>query len=166
MREMKPQELTVEGFQKYGSFCSMTAPDGQKLGPAPVEFFRDMIHVPLGTNGAPTCSVTQISPRPMIAEKFEYHSCTGEGFMPIDQDVIIHIAPAGKKDIIPYDKIEVFRVPKGTMVTMYPGVWHAAPFTAGNEVAHVLVILPERTYANDCEVVLFPDEEKIQLVTE
>ena len=84
-------------------------------------------------------------------------------FMPIDGDVIIHIAPAGKAAAVPYDKIEAFSVPKGTMVMMHAGVWHAAPFACADTPVHILVFLPERTYANDCSVVLFPEEEKLEL---
>lgn len=162
MRKIKAKALTVDAYQKYGSFCGMIAPQAEKLGPPPTEFFRDMVHVDLG-NGIPCASVTRVSPRPMIAEKFEYHTATAEAFMPIDGDVIVHIAPASKPTVVPYDRVEAFYVPKGTMVTMHAGVWHAAPFASGNEPVHVLVLLPERTYANDCAVVLFPEEEKIEI---
>lgn len=162
MKERKVQPLSRDTFEKYGSFHSMVQMDSERLGPPPVEFYRDILQTDLhGCN--PGFSVTRISPRPLVAEKFEYHSYTGEAFMPVDGDVIIHIAPAGKKEPVPYEKTEVYLVPKGTMVSMRPGVWHAAPFAAGNEVVHVLVVLPERTYANDCEVVVFPEEEKIKI---
>lgn len=162
MRKIKAQSLSTEAYQKYGSFHKMLEPQAEKLGPAPTEFFRDMIHIDLG-QGIPCASVTRVSPRPMIAEKFEYHTATAEAFMPIDGDVIVHIAPASKPSIIPYEKIEAFYVPKGTMMTMHAGVWHAAPFASGNGPVHILVLLPERTYANDCTAVLFPEEEKVEI---
>ena len=46
---------------------------------------------------------------------------------------------------------------------MHAGVWHAAPFACADMPVHILVFLPERTYANDCSVVLFPEEEKLEL---
>ena len=49
--------------------------------------------------------------------------------------------------------MQVFRVPMGTMVVLRPGVWHHAPFTVDDDPANVLIVLPERTYANDCLVV-------------
>lgn len=162
MRKLRAETLRLERFAKYGTFCRMLDPEAERLGPPPVEFYRDLVHVNLG-RGTPCFSVTRVSPRPMVAEKFEYHSYTGEAFMPLDNDILIHVAPAGKSDPVPYDKIEAFRVPKGTMVMIDPGVWHAAPFACGGQIAHVLVMLPERTYANDCTVVLFPEEEKLQL---
>ena len=146
MRKLNAKPLTADAFRKYGTYSRMINPDGERLGPPPVEFYRDLVHVNLGS-GIPCASVTRVSPRPMIAEKFEYHTATAEAFMPIDGDVIIHIAPAGKAAAVPYDKIEAFSVPKGTMVMMHAGVWHAAPFAC----------------ADDCSVVLFPEEEKLEL---
>lgn len=165
MRKLAIQELSWEQFSKYGSFQSLTTPRGEKLGPAPVEFFRDLLHLNLGT-GTTCISVTRVSPRGFVAEKFEYHSRTGEAFMPLDGDVYIHIAPASKSDLVPYDKIEAFRVPKGTMVMIHPGVWHGAPFAGGDHPVCVQVVLPERTYCHDCSIVLFPEEEKLLLDTE
>lgn len=162
MRKLNAKPLTADAFRKYGTYSRMINPDGERLGPPPVEFYRDLVHVNLGS-GIPCASVTRVSPRPMIAEKFEYHTATAEAFMPIDGDVIIHIAPAGKAAAVPYDKIEAFSVPKGTMVMMHAGVWHAAPFACADTPVHILVFLPERTYANDCSVVLFPEEEKLEL---
>ena len=146
MRKLNAKPLTADAFRKYGTYSRMINPDGERLGPPPVEFYRDLVHVNLGS-GIPCASVTRVSPRPMIAEKFEYHTATAEAFMPIDGDVIIHIAPAGKAAAVPYDKI----------------VWHAAPFACADTPVHILVFLPERTYANDCSVVLFPEEEKLEL---
>ena len=112
MRKLNAKPLTADAFRKYGTYSRMINPDGERLGPPPVEFYRDLVHVNLGS-GIPCASVTRVSPRPMIAEKFEYHTATAEAFMPIDGDVIIHIAPAGKAAAVPYDKIEAFSVPKG-----------------------------------------------------
>lgn len=162
MRKMKVQPLTRGAFSKYGEYCCLLKPEGEALGPAPVEFYRDLSGVCLG-KGMPSISVTQISPRPLVAEKFEYHSFTGEAFLPLDGDAVIHIAPAGKKDVVPYGKTEIFLVPQGTLVVMRPGVWHAAPFALEEKMLHVMVLLPERTYANDCHNVMFPEEEKIQI---
>ena len=162
MNKLHVQELSKEAFAVYGTYASLIAPEGEKLGPAPVEFFRDMIPVSLGC-GTPCVSVTRVSPRPKIAEKFEYHTATAEAFMPLDGDVLVHLAPAGKRENVPYGKIEAFRIPRGTMVAIRAGVWHAAPFASGDQPVCVEVILPERTYANDCTVVLFPEEEKLEL---
>ncbi len=83
--------------------------------------------------------------------------------LPLDNDVLIHVAPATPAAVVPLDKVRVFRVPRGTMVTLRPGVWHHAPFTANNQPANVLIVLPERTYANDCVVVKLDEKDRIRI---
>jgi ureidoglycolate lyase len=39
-----------------------------------------------------------------------------------------------------------------------------APFTVGDDPANVLIVLPERTYANDCVVVELDPDDQIQVV--
>jgi len=42
---------------------------------------------------------------------------------PLDGDILMHVAPACGTKRCPLDKIEVFRVPKGTLAWFYvPGV--------------------------------------------
>ena len=163
MKTKNVNVLNPGNFHKFGTYHSMVIMDTERLGPPPVEFYRDILKVDFNGKN-PAFSVTQISPRPLIAEKFEYHSYTGEAFMPLDGDILIHVAPAGKKETVPYDKIEIFLVPKGTMTVINPGVWHAAPFVKGEKPIHVLTVLPERTYANDCQTLQFPEQEKIQIM--
>ena len=65
---------------------------------------------------------------------------------------------------VPLDRFRAFRVPKGTMVCLRPGVWHHAPFAVGGGPANVLIALPERTYANDCTVVELAEDEQIRIL--
>ena len=62
-------------------------------------------------------------------------------------------APASSNSDLDLNTVHVFYVPRGTFVALRPGVWHHAPFVVNNPVVHVLIVLPERTYANDCTVV-------------
>lgn len=165
MKEKVVQKLDKVKFLKYGTYQDMLCPKGEKLGNSPTEFYYDILGVDLGNHNA-SFSVNQISPRKMITEKFEFHNHTGEAFLPLDGDIVIHIAPAGKLEPVPYEKIECFLIPKGTMVAMKPGVWHAAPFAAGSNPVHVLAVLPERTYMNDYYGMEFPEDERIQIVLE
>lgn len=59
--------------------------------------------------------------------------------------------------------IEFFRVPKGTIVSLRPGIWHHAPFAYNSEHVNVIIVLPERTYANDCTVYEIPEERRIEI---
>lgn len=163
MKQIKVRELDEKSFKVYGSFAGMIDPDTPKLGPPPVEFHRDMARIALSSDTPPSFSITRVSPRPLVIEKFEYHNRTGEAILPLDGDILIHLAPAGRGSIIPYDGIDVFRIPKGTLVVLHPGVWHQAPYCLGGDPVNVLVVLPERTYELDCATVLFPEKEKLRI---
>ena len=76
--------------------------------------------------------------------------------------MLIHVAPATPNGIVPLEKFRVFRVPRGTLVVLRPGVWHHAPFSPSG-VANVLIVLPERTYSNDCTVVELAVEDQIRI---
>ncbi|MHC4478154.1 MAG: hypothetical protein ACYTEL_21150 [Planctomycetota bacterium] len=45
MRKETIQELSLEGFGKYGAFGNMINPKTEKLGAEPIEFFRDMVRL-------------------------------------------------------------------------------------------------------------------------
>jgi len=155
--------LTCEAFKIYGSFANMLEPKGPKLGGGLVEFFRDMEILSLGQTGAAAFSITRIQKRENIINGVECHMNTGEGVLPLDGDVLVHVAPASRKEAVPLNQIEVFRVPKGTLLTLRPGVWHGAPFAENADVVNVLVVLPERTYANDVFFYSIPKDEEIRI---
>ena len=58
---------------------------------------------------------------------------------------------------------EAFIVPKGTLVCLNLGVWHLSAMPLNKETAHVLIVLPERIYLNDCIVVDYPEEKWVQI---
>jgi ureidoglycolate lyase len=96
----------------------------------------------------------------------EYHTFTGEGILPLDGDIYVHLAPPTPKGVIPMDKVEAFFVPKGTLLSIRMGVWHGAPFAAGSEPVNVMCVLPERTYANDGYFHMVPEDEQIKITNE
>lgn len=164
MRTTKIRELSVEQFQPYGTYATLIDPSSEKIGSPPVEFFRDMVQQDLGGAGSVSFSTCRVEKRDLVVDVTEYHTAVAEGMLPIDNDVLIHVAPATPPDDgVPLDKIAVFRVPRGTMVVIRAGVWHHAPFTVNDQVATVLIVLPERTYANDCEVFELNEEERIRI---
>lgn len=164
MKKVKAQALTVESFLPYGFFANMINPTMEKIGAEPIEFYRDMLQLDLGGVGIGSFSICRVERRPLVIDVSEYHTATGEGILPLDNDVLIHVGPATVEDgCVPFDALKAFRVPKGTMVVLRPGVWHHAPLTVNDDSANVLIVLPERTYANDCEVFEFMDDEKIEI---
>jgi ureidoglycolate lyase len=163
MRKIKLQQLSLERFNKFGAYSRMIDPDACKIGQEPTEFFRDMIT--MGTvKEATSFSVFRASQRRRIIDGIEYHTFASEAMMPIDGDVILYFAPATPNGIIPLDGFEAFLVPKGTMVVARPGVWHCGAFTACAGPVNVLIVLPERAYANDCVFIPLKIEEQIEIV--
>lgn len=164
MRTVKSRELTVEDFLPYGTYANLIDPTSEKLGLPPIEFFRDMVQQDLGTSGSASFSTCRVEKRDLIVDVTEYHTHAAEGMFPIDNDILIHVAVATAADgCVPLDKIIVFRIPKGTMVVIRPGVWHHAPFTVNDRAANVLIVLPERTYANDCNVFDISEQDRIRI---
>ena len=166
MKKLKFKELDIKDFRIYGSFTNMLDPGSvqtEKIGDEPIEFYRDMIRLNLGQNNIASFSVCHVTKRPPIINVTEYHSYCGELMLPLDGDILMHVGPATANGVIPLDRIEVFHVPKGTLVVMNPGVWHHAPFAYRCDIVNILVAIPERIYANDCKVFEITEEEQIEI---
>jgi ureidoglycolate lyase len=164
MRTVKVEELSVEAFQPFGAYGALIDPTTEKLGAPPIEFFRDMVSLDLGGAAIASLSTCRVEKRDLVIDVTEYHSRTGEGCLALDNDVLMHVGPATPNDApVPLEKIRVFRVPKGTVVVLRPGVWHHAPFTVNDDPANVLIVLPERTYANDCVVIELDEADRLRI---
>lgn len=158
---IKVEELSIKEFSPFGSYVNFLEPKGEVIGEDPVEFYRDMESVNLGCKAA-SLSCCKVSPRELIIDEAEFHSYTEEFTLPLDGDVIVFVGAATPKDI-PEERLRAFRVPKGTAVILKAGVWHGAPIPCENKTVHALVILPERTYANDCIVKQLKNKAEIQI---
>jgi ureidoglycolate lyase len=166
MRTIHVEQLTHESFRPFGSFTDLLNPDGPHLGVAggPLEFFRDglMQHLGSSTNLAHSCC--RVRPRPMIIDVLEYHSHTAEAMLALDNDMIVQVAPATPPQVsVPLDEFRAFAVSRGTIITLLPGVWHHGPFSPNKSSVHILVCLPERTYANDCIVVELKKQDRVKI---
>ena len=162
MRKIKAVPITNENFRPYGSFCSILNPVGNCF-PGDATFYPDQIELNIQGGKPVTFSpLTVQKPEKMIVDKAEYHNYTGEGVFVIDDDAIIHVAPPSNKVIVP-EKTEAFIVPKGTLVKLNTGVWHLAALPVNNDLLHVMIILPERVYANDCIVCEYPEEDWVEI---
>jgi ureidoglycolate lyase len=165
MRKIKIKELDRDSFDVYGTYQHMINPKTEKIGEVPIEFFRDMVQLNLGSVPTASISVCRVHKRPFVINTVEYHNGNSEGILPLDGDVIIHVAPATPPDKVPLDRFEAFRVPVGTFVALRAGVWHHAAFALESDVVNVLIVLPERTYAMDCAVLEIPEKEQIEIET-
>lgn len=159
MKRIHVQPLTQETFHAYGDFSDVLNPDGYHLG----DFYHDRVLFPVvGGQVVAFSSLICTKREQNIVDAAEFHSYARELILPIDGDVIIHVAPPSV-DPVP-ELTEAFLVPKGTMVVLRVGVWHLAPFAVNKGNTHVLIGLPERTYKNDCVVV--PYEQEKQMIVE
>lgn len=164
MRKTGVRTLSAEAFLPYGRFANLVNPDAERIGTPPIEFFRDMVQQELGAAGSASFSTCRVEKRDPVIDVSEYHSHVAEGILPLDNDILIHVAPATACDgVVPVERIVVFRVPLGTLVVLRPGVWHHAPFTANDRPANVLIVLPERTYANDCHVHQLGEDDRVRI---
>lgn len=165
MKTIGYRKLTRDAFAPYGAFASILRPEGQRFGEPPVQFYRDMVQQYLGDTNTVSYSACVVrAKQEWIIENAEYHNHTCEAIVCLDGDYLMHVAPAIQTDGEPWDDMEVFLVPKGTMVMMRPGVWHQAGFPYGCDEVHILCALPERAYANDCIFVEAPAEKRIRVL--
>ena len=166
-KTVKVKDLSIEEFLPFGIYAPIVDPDTVKIGAAPIEFFRDMIQQDLGGASIASFSTCRVEQRDYVINASEYHSSCGEGILPLDNDIIMHVGPPTPPGSgVPLDEIRVFKVPKGTMVVLRPGTWHHAPFTLTDEPVNTLIVLPERTYANDCELFELEETDWIRIEME
>jgi len=166
MRTIPWKKLDAASFAQYGAYADMTNPAGPKLGAEPIEFYRDMVQSQLGAVPVASFGVCRVVRRPLILDVSEYHDTCCEIVLPLDGDILMHVAPAGSQKEFPFDFVEVFFIPKGTICCLRPGVWHHAPFALESRAVNCLIALPERTYMNDCKVYEFPAERHLKISEE
>jgi len=158
MRKIKAKPITVENFAPYGCFANVLNPKGNHLG----DFYNDQVLMPV-SGGMPIgfSPLVMNKPEKMIVSAAEYHNTTGEGIIALDDDIILHVAPATKVSVP--ELTEAFIVPKGAIVKLNAGVWHFGPLPVNSDIVHILIILPERIYANDCIVVEYALEDQFEI---
>ena len=162
MKKVKVQPLTREAFSQFGEFYDMVNPDGYALTGAIHKFFPDrMTSCCQGRLAFSPLVVNK--PQKMIITQQEYHTTTEELILPLNDDMIIHVAPASGGKVVT-DLAKAFLVPKNTLVKLKTAIWHLAPLPAAKEQLTALIILPECTYANDCLVVDLSPEEQFEIV--
>ncbi|WP_075603715.1 ureidoglycolate lyase [Saccharicrinis aurantiacus] len=165
MREVKVEQLTLEAYKPFGTYANLINPTDEKLGAAPVEFFRDQLQIEVDGNNSWSYSCCRVQKRENVIDILEFHTGCGEVVLPLDQDILLQVAPAtASENDIPLDKMRVFYVPKGTAITIKAGVWHWGPFATEDTPANILINLPERTYANDCVVKELAKEDHIKII--
>ena len=161
MKTFKPEPLTKEAFAPFGEYYTFDRPDGYSLNGEIHRFFPDRLTAsfehrvafsPILVKRQPSYKVTQI----------EYHTTTPECIMPLNGDMILHVAPASN-GVPVTDLTKVFLIPQHTMVKIRSAIWHLAPLPANVDELAALIVLPECTYANDITVVDLKPEEQFEI---
>ena len=156
--KIKAQQLSMEAFAPFGSYTDICHPAGHSLG----VFYPDRLLMDVSGNmpiGFSPLSVDK--PAEYVVTAVEYHNTTAEGILPLDADVVIHVAPASNAPVP--EKTEAFIVPKGTLVKLNAGVWHMCALPVDKSHVNILIVLPQRTYMNDCVVVQYTPEQYIHI---
>ena len=162
MRKIKIEAITKESFSLFGEFYNMAEPDGYALSGAIHKFYPDRMTTACSSRLAFSPLVVN-KPAKMIITQQEYHTTTEELILPLDDDMIIHVAPASGGAVVT-DHARAFIVPKNTLVKLKAAIWHLAPLPATKDQLTALIILPECTYANDCPVVDLSPEDQFEIV--
>lgn len=158
MWKIKAEKLTAEEFTPFGSFTDVLEPKGSHLG----DFYNDKVLLPVSGNMPVAFSPLVIHKQEkMMITTAEYHNTTGEVIVVMDDDVVLHVAPPSNKPVPELTK--AFIVPKGTVIQLRCGVWHYGCFPLNRQEAHVLIVLPERIYMNDCFVVEYDEKDYIEI---
>lgn len=162
MKTIQAVPITHEAFAPYGQFYTMDAPKGYALCGQIHQFFPDRM-VADSDHRVGYSPIVVRKPEKMIITQQEYHTTTWEMILPLDDDMILHVAPASAGAPVGHLS-QAFIVPKHTLVKMNAAIWHLAPLPATKEQLTAMIILPECTYANDCTVVDLPEEQQFEIV--
>lgn len=161
MREIKVQQLSDEGFRKYGVFQNLTDHEQMKSRVIPCgSFYPDLVTLDFGKTTLPTVSCCHVLKQErMVVDFLEYHKYTCEGLIALDDDVVIYV---GMPDMgeLKIENLEAFYVPKHTFVKFNPMIVHGGQYPVHNEEAHLICMLPGRTFNNDMVCRKIEDEEE------
>ncbi|MBQ8249796.1 MAG: DUF4867 family protein [Clostridia bacterium] len=162
MKTIKATALTHEAFAPFGQFYNYESPDGYALCGELHKFYPDRVCAD-SNHRIGFSPITVKKPERMIITQQEYHTTTWEMILPLNDDMILHVAPASAGKIVT-ELAKAFIVPKHTLVKMNAAIWHLAPLPATKDQLTAMIILPECTYANDCTVVDLAPEEQFEIV--
>lgn len=147
--EVALKNITRENIREFGDYFDVAGVE-PTYSDAIFDWWNEVGFADLG--GRASFGIVQPRFNPEFSETiFEQHSNTPEVLIPIDEDIIVLVA---KKDAfsdgIPrLGDFDAFLVPKGTAVSLKPGVWHHAPMVMGVS-SRVFVIFKEKTSFEDC----------------
>lgn len=161
MKEIKVRRLNDEAFRKYGVYQDLTADMEMKSRAIPCgDFYPDLLTLDFGRTTLPTVSCCHVYKKEQMTVDFmEYHQYSCEGLLPLDDDVIIYVGMPERGEL-KIENLEGFYVPKDTFVKLNPMVIHGGQFAVNEAEAHLLCMLPGRTFQNDMVYRIIEEEEE------
>ena len=93
MKTIKAVPISNEAFAPFGQFYTMDAPKGYALCGELHSFFPDRL-VADSQHRVGYSPIVVKKPEKMIITQQEYHTTTWEMILPLDDDMILHVAPA------------------------------------------------------------------------
>ena len=167
MINIKVEKLSDESFRKFGVYQDLT--NDEQMSARTVaggDFKADLIELNFGKTTLPTVSVCTVYKKDQrVVDFMEYHQFTCEGLFPFDDDVVIYVGTTmnGKLDA---KDLHAFYVPKYTFVKLNPLVVHGGQFPVHNEKAHLICMLPQRTYNNDMHYRIVDNDDEKGLIVD
>ena len=162
MKTIQAVHITHENFAPFGQYYPIAEPTGYALCGELHRFFPDRL-VADSVHRVGYSPILVKKPERMIITAQENHTTTWEMIMPLDDDMIVHVSPACAGTPAT-EFAQAFIVPKHAMVKFNAAVWHLAPLPVSKDELTAMVILPECTYANDCNVVDLAPEQQFEIV--
>lgn len=167
MHDIIAQPLTKEAFKFFGEYQDLLDVSEFSRRPgADVGFYPDLMRLNFGTTTLPVINVCRVKKTDeMVVKGAEYHSYTCEGLIPLDGDVIIFVGrPTNAFMKNSGADLKAFIIPRGTFVKFNCGVLHGTQFPTEDGYVNLICMLPERTYANDCERVRYEEEDYANII--
>ncbi len=161
MLKIRAEKITNENFAPFGRFYDMANPQGYALTGELHRFFPDRLTAGAWKNLAFSPILVK-KPSEYIITQQEFHNTTWEMILPLNDDMIIHCAPASA-GVSVNEYAKAFIVPKNTLVLINAAIWHLAPLPVNVPELSAMIVLPECTYAEDCTVVNLTDDQKFEI---
>lgn len=161
MNIIKAVPINNEEFAPFGQFYKMNEPKGYALCGELHKYYPDRL-VADSEHRVGYSPIVVKKPEKMVITQQEYHTTTWEMILPLNDDMVLHVAPASAGTLVP-ELVKAFIVPKGTLVKINTAIWHLAPLPVSKEELNAMIILPECTYANDCTVVDLKPEQYFEI---
>lgn len=125
-------------------------------------FAPDLLKLHLDGRMPASVCVARVSECERVISALEYHQFTCEGILPLDGDIDIFVGPSSFR--VDPETVVAFRVPKGTFVRLNPGVLHGRQFVVDTPSVNVMILLPERTFGNDCVFTRLEEPDWIRIL--